>query len=620
MYSRPAREGSDASHSGRSSAGYQLVRKQYFQLMPYQVLLLIVNTVNGIVDSIFASNMIGKTCMTAIGLFGPFNHFLYAISIMLVSSSQILCGRHIGQNQRHELQNVFSLDIVFSLLISTGTALLMIAGSLLNWTSVFTSNELERAALNEYFLGQAFGVPGLILGQQLFSFLSMEGRTKRTMAATLCCVTSNALMNVLFVSVIKMGTFGLALGSSVSAWVFFAVMAVCYLKGKSEVRFALKKLKWQEIKEVILLGYPSSLSRFTEMFRCIIVNSLILQYVGSNGLSSFAASNSVMSVFWTLPFGMMAVDRMLLSISIGEEDRKATVDIMRVICRWGILFISCVAVLVSLMAEPLTRLFFQDPADPVYGMTVMGLRILPFCMLFSVINHGFSCYFQIMEKRFFSTVLPVLNGAVFVILFSWLLIPSMQMNGLYLANIFNGACCLLTVVLFSVVQIRRLPRNLTDLLAFPDSFGVDENNFLEFSVSDKKDVSSVALRVEQFCLRKGIDKRRAVFSGLALEESAGNIMARGSQGTQPDRQLDIRVAVKDGSVILRLKDNCPPFTLSEQMEIANSQDGIKNVGLRILSESAAEFRYQVGIVLTHRVSREFHYQNVLGHNVLFIRI
>ncbi len=97
-------------------------------------------------------------------------------------------------------------------------------------------------------------------------------------------------------------------------------------------------------------------------------------------------------------------------------------------------------------------------------------------------------------------------------------------------------------------------------------------------------------------------------------------MEHASQEVQPKRRLDIRVAVKDGGVTLRLKDNCPPFTPSEQMDITNPQDGIQNIGLRILSGSAAEFQYQVGIVLMHSVSREFHYQTVLGHNVVFIRV
>lgn len=33
-----------------TSPGIRMVRRQYFQLLPYQVLLIVVNAVNGIVD------------------------------------------------------------------------------------------------------------------------------------------------------------------------------------------------------------------------------------------------------------------------------------------------------------------------------------------------------------------------------------------------------------------------------------------------------------------------------------------------------------------------------------------------------------------------------------------
>ena len=102
------------------------------------------------------------------------------------------------------------------------------------------------------------------------------------------------------------------------------------------------------------------------MFRCVIVNFLILEYIGAVGMSSFTASHSVMAIFWPVVFGMMAVNRMLLNINVGEEDRQSTIDIMLV-------------VLVG-FAESWTRLFFRDPADPVYGMTILAFRILPLCM------------------------------------------------------------------------------------------------------------------------------------------------------------------------------------------------------------------------------------------------
>ena len=60
----------------------KLLTGLFFRLLPYQVLLIIINAVNGIVDSLYASNAIGKAAMSAMGLYAPFNHFLYAASIL----------------------------------------------------------------------------------------------------------------------------------------------------------------------------------------------------------------------------------------------------------------------------------------------------------------------------------------------------------------------------------------------------------------------------------------------------------------------------------------------------------------------------------------------------------
>lgn len=600
-----------------ASAGAKMVRRQYFQLIPYQVLLLIVNAVNGIVDGVVSSNVIGHTAMTAIGMFAPFNHLLYAASMMLVSGSQILCGRYMGKNQGQKVKNIFTVDLVLSLAVSLAITAIMAVGAALNWTRVFAPDAVERAALNEFFLGQAIGIPGLILGQQLFAFLSMENHTRRTTAATLVCVISNSLLDVLFVSVLKMGTFGLALGTAISEWLFFGVLVMWYVKYGSG-RLTLKGMDFHEARSIVVLGYPGSLSRFMEMFRCLIVNALILHYVGSTGLSSFAASNSVMAIFWALPFGMVAVDRMLLSVSIGEEDRKGTEDIMRIVTRWDAPLTLCVSILLCLAAEPLTRMFFQDPGDPVYAMTVMGLRILPFCMPLAVITLSFAVYAQTMQNKLLSTILPICEGVVFVVLFSLLLIPCMGMNGLYVANILNNIGCMMVIAAFAMARIHHIPRNLKDLLAFPDGFGADEKDYLILSVSGEKEIPTIAIQVEAFCLERGIERRKAVFSGLAMEEMAGNIFAHGF--STEHHIMEIRVTYTDDDVILRLRDNGRPFNSVEQMQMAFPEDGVKNVGMRILMESAKDVQYHIGAQLTKGIARDVQYKNVLGLNVLMIRI
>ena len=83
----------------------RLLSGLFFRLLPYQILLLIVSAANGITDSLFASNIIGKTGMTAIGLFAPLTHFLFAVSIILVSGSQLLVGESLGKNDPDSAEN-----------------------------------------------------------------------------------------------------------------------------------------------------------------------------------------------------------------------------------------------------------------------------------------------------------------------------------------------------------------------------------------------------------------------------------------------------------------------------------------------------------------------------------
>ncbi len=181
----------------QKSSDYRLLSGLFFRLLPYQILLIVINAVNGIVDSLYASNVIGKTAMSAIGLFGPLNHFLYAASIMFVSGSQILYGRYLAK-KREYIHGLFTVTMIVSGGLALLTSLLLALGVLTNATRILVSQEPDLQMLNRYILGQAIGIPALILGQQLFAFLSLENQTKRTMAASLVCFAVNAVLDHVF--------------------------------------------------------------------------------------------------------------------------------------------------------------------------------------------------------------------------------------------------------------------------------------------------------------------------------------------------------------------------------------------------------------------------------------
>ena len=592
------------SKAARSSSDFHLLARLFFRLLPYQILLIVINAANGIVDGLFASNAIGPDAMSAIGLYTPMTHFLYALSIMMVGGSQLLYGSYLAEKP-DSVHSVFSVDLVVSFVVSALTSLAMILGVVTHLTDMAVSDALQRSMFNRYLIGQSVGIPALVLGQQLFSFLSLENQTKRTMTAGIICFVTNAAADALLTVVFPLGTLGLGLASSISVWLFFGFQALYFISGKSHLKFSIKSCRWKDAPRIAVRGYSGALSRFVEMFRCLIVNVLIMKFVGNAGLSSFSASNSFLGVIWSIPFGMIAVQRMLMSISVGEEDRESLKDTMRVILRIGVPIMIVVAGLIIAAAVPLTRMFYRDPSDPIYDMTVMGFRMLPICMPLAVVSLSFACYAQAAQKKLMSIVLPIIDGFAGVSLTSLFLIPLMKMNGLYLANILNGIICILVIILFAYLEKKRFPSSIDDLMMIPDDFGPSELDRIDISVRGMEDVENVSTHVEGFGTMRGIDHRRALFASVALEEMAGNIVEHGF--TKDKRQkhiIDIRVIHRGDDVILRMRDDCLPFDPSKRELLLEPEDKAHNVGIR----------------LVYKISKKVEYQNLLGCNVLTVTI
>ena len=569
-----------------------LISKTYFRLLPIQILLALVSAVNGTVSGLFGSNFVGPAVMSAIGLYGPIAMFLMAAAMVFVGGTQILCGKYMGKNEPEKTQDIFILSLLTVTGFSVVMCVILSLGAFTGLTRIFTSDPVTRETLNKYILGQVLGILPLMLGQLLPAFLSLENQSKRTTTAGIVCILVNVLCNLLFVVVLKMGAFGLSLASSAGMWALFGVQAVYYFSGKSFFKIRHKPADRKGTLEIIKTGYPGALSNGYQAVRAVILNALILQFVGSAGLSSFAASESILRLFWTIPYGMVVVSRMLMSIYIGEEDRKSLTDVMRIVMYKCIPLMCCVSALIILCAVPFTRMFYRDPADPVYGMTVNAFRIVPLCMPLSIICMHFACYAQASGKQFLIHLLSLLDGVVCAAGFSALLIPALKMDGVYIAYVLNGIVCAIAVAAYSLAVRRQFPRNMEELMVIPDDFGVSENERIDISVRDLSEVMIVSQKVIDFCDLHGIDGRRGYFSGLFLEEMAANVVEHGFKKDNKSHTVDIRVIHRQDDIILRIKDDCIPFDPAERLEIFDPEDKMKNEGIRMVYKAAKDIRYQ----------------------------
>ena len=85
---------------------------------------------------------------------------------------------------------------------------------------------------------------------------------------------------------------------------------------------------------------------------------------------------------------------------------------------------------------------------------------------------------------------------------------------------------------------------------------------------------------------------------------AGNVVQHGFKEDTKGHSADLRVIHKDDELILRIRGNCKSFNPSEYVRMMESDESGRNVGIR----------------LVYGIARDVRYQNLLGMNMLTIRL
>lgn len=575
-----------------------------FRLLPVQILIAAVASINSIVSGYFASNYIGTGAMAAVGLFGPLGLLITAVTTALVSGAVILAGKYMGENRQEELQNVFSLSIVLTLLISGAFAAFFAISGSFGLTGFLTNRSGGSRLLNQYMIGQALAVCPMMLGNLLSSFLSMENQNRRMAFANAVYVAAHAALNCFCVCVFRLETFGLALASALSACVYLAAVSQHFMSGRSLLRIRIQRLKWDDCGKIVRIGSPGALGKGYETVLGLFVNYLIIKHVGNIGISAITAARSGLAIFWSVHTGMLAVSRLMFSVSFGEEDRKALADTMRVVFKRYLPVACAVTAVILLSSGPITRIFYRDEADPVFQMARSGLCFFSLCLPMNLIYSSFICYGQVSGRQDLVHLLSLLDGLVCVAVFTGILIPYMGMDGVYTANVLSVITTVLAVVVYAWVKTKRFPKTMEDLLALPDTFGVPQEQRMDLSVRTEEEVVTVSRKVQEFCTSRGVDSRRSFLAALALEEITANIVEHGFSKGHKNHSADVCVVCKGDEVILRTRDDCIPFDPGERLKMAENGDLSKNIGIR----------------LVFGIARDVQYQNILGLNVLMIWI
>ena len=580
-----------------------MIEKIFFKMLPVQVMIVAMGSVNSIVDGAVAGRYIDASAVGVIGLFGAIIMGINAVSSVMLGGSAVVCGRFMGRGDLEKTRGVFSLNL--AVIGGVGAALslfcLFFPGTV---AKICGADAVLMESLTDYVRGFAPGILPMMLGQQLAAFLQMERQNRRNYAGIVCMVVFNVALDILLVAVFDMGVTGLALSTAACNWIYALVLLPYYFTDKAQMRFSLKNVDLRMLPEIVGIGFPGALLVFCLSLRNLVLNRIILHYAGQDGMAAKGALEMVGSLFIAFCLGGGATLRMLASIFVGEEDRDSIRALIRLSLTKLMALTLAITAAVIVLSGLFARIFIPDTASAAYLYTKQYFMIygasIPLILLVQIQTN----YLQAGGHRLCVDVSSVIDGFASVVVPALILAPLLGALGIWLAT---PAGIVLTALIYPVYAClfnRHFPRNTDEWLLFRPDFGVEEKDRLVFALHDVDEVVRVSEQVQAFCAAHGFGKSTSFYSALCLEEMAGNVITHGFSKDDKPHHVEAKAVSKDDQLILRIKDDCIPFDPLERAKQMDPEDPVKNIGIRLVIGLADETTYQ----------------NLLGLNVFTIRL
>ena len=571
-----------------------ITRKLFQNTMLTMLVAEISNAVAAVIDGVVTGAFLGPTALAAYGIGGPYFSIASILSGILMVGSTMMCTRAAGKGDTEETTRVFSLTMVLGVVLSVLFCLsgVLFPGAYATMFGARGASASLHSVTTDYLRGVFIGAPGFILMIILTPILQLDGDSLRPKLACLCSAAFDIIGDLLVALVFHGGMFGIGLASSISHYLGLLIVLTHFFKKKSNMfRFSLRGVRPAMAPAIMRDGLPRAVCMLCRALLPIYLNGLALKLAGDMGAAAYSAMISTTFAVASLGWGIGGAVFIMCGMSFSEQDTKAIL-IETGTAGKDILFGVIPLAAVVFLASPLIARLFIPDAGEAYPMAITAIRCYALSLPFLAFNVSSANFFQAIEHKTASYIINICIEFACIALMALLLTGRFGINGMFYA--FPAGAALLSVVIALCAVFRRdqSREGAAAYLLLPKDFGVPEEDCIERSIHSMDEVVALSVDVVDFCVAHGLSSKDANRLALCIEEMAGNVIEHGFADGKP-HHLDVRVLIKDGETVLRMRDDCVLFNLREQAEhwSFDPEHPERNIGIRMVMHAAKDLAY-----------------------------
>ena len=335
-----------------------------------------------------------SAAIAAVSNSGQIVFLIHAIGIGLSNAGQVLISQQVGAKDYRRLSVTIGTLMSFSLLASTGTAIIGAVGSNL-WMNLLNIPEAAWQGAVEYLLICCLGTPAMCVCGTMCGILRGVGDSKRPMYILTVSAVSNMILDVIFVAVFHWGAAGAA-WATILAQVFGAIYAlISVYRRREELGFSFSRSSFRidgtTLKVLLKIGVPLVVMNASVTLSMMVVSSFINVYgVAAAAVTGIGSKVSSLINVVTMSMQTATGSMVAQNFAAGRIDRvKKTNLISNAICLG---FFVIVGFAVLAFPEQIIGLFTQPGEVEVLALARPYMKIcfwlyLAFCAMSTSLGH-----------------------------------------------------------------------------------------------------------------------------------------------------------------------------------------------------------------------------------------
>ena len=228
------------------------------------------------VDALIVGNFIGDTALAAVTSCGSITFFMIGFFAGVSTGAGVIVSRFFGAHDYDNLKKTVHTIVAFGLI--AGTVMTVLGVLLVPF--VLKLMQVDEAVMPysvSYLRIYFAGALSFIMYNTFVGILQAVGDSKHPLYYLIISSVLNAVLDLLFVGVFKMGVAGAALATIIGQFVSAILCFIRLVRTRDVYKLTVKEIKIDGplMKEIIKIGLPAGVQNSIISFANIIVQSYI---------------------------------------------------------------------------------------------------------------------------------------------------------------------------------------------------------------------------------------------------------------------------------------------------------------------------------------------------------